>query len=256
MTMALSGCATGFPTGAGTATITWHGISGAPLTRPQPYSGTIAGVPVSGDSRSPLPQLPGGHFPPRLVLARWTGSFQGETFDITVSVKTAGLANNPSAAADIGGTLGSEPVTGTARASPSHPNILHFVATIGHHHVTGTIQPFNHGSTGKATATFTVTGWETNSPTLLVHLGRLTVGLINPRNPGRRYMSGVKLFPRPLRQNAGGRADATRPPEPPYAQPTRLHQREGQHFDLYPLGPVLIRGPTREWFHKERVLTA
>jgi hypothetical protein len=158
MTVALSGCATGFPTGAGTATITWRGVSGAPLTRPQPYSGTIAGVPVSGDSRSPVPHFPGGHFPPKLILARWTGSFQGQKFDITLSVKTAGLAINPSPTADISGTLGSEPVTGTARAPASHPNILHFVATIGHHHVTGTVKPFNHGSTGKATATFTVTG--------------------------------------------------------------------------------------------------
>lgn len=95
MTVALSGCATGFPAGAGTATITWRGVSGAPLTRPQPYSGTIAGVPVSGDTRARVPQLAGGHFPPKLVVARRTGRFQGQTFNINLSVKNGGVAEQP-----------------------------------------------------------------------------------------------------------------------------------------------------------------
>jgi len=165
--LALSGCATtGFPTGSGTATITWHsvgGVSEANPTRPQPYSGTIAGVPLSGKSVTPVPHTtlnPGGgvSLPSRLTLARWTGTFEGKAFVLTASVSTSGLTHISSLTVDIDGTFGTAHVRGTASGSESQPNILHFKGEVGHHHVSGTVRPVQHGATNKATASFTVTG--------------------------------------------------------------------------------------------------
>jgi hypothetical protein len=172
VTLTLSGCATtGFPTGSGTATITWRsvgGVNGANETRPQPYSGSIAGVPVSGTLVPLTPHfIPnpggGGSLPSTLTFARWTGSFEGKRFVLTASAKTSGLLkgllNNASEfTVDIDGTFGTEHVTGTASSSETRPNILFFMGAVGRHHVAGTVRPIQHGASNKATAKFTVTG--------------------------------------------------------------------------------------------------
>ena len=173
VTLTLAGCATaGFPTGSGTATITWHSVDGSyggSEAHSQPYSGSIAGFPVTGKVVMPIPhaiRTPEGSvsLPSILVLARLTGSFQGKSFALTLSVRTSellplkNLFNLSSFVAHVAGTYGSQVVKGTATAPASHPNTFRFMGTIGHHHLTGTVRPIRHGSTNTATATFTVTG--------------------------------------------------------------------------------------------------
>jgi hypothetical protein len=54
---------------------------------------------------------------------------------------------------------------------------------------------------------------------------------------------------------AGGRVAATRPPEPPYARPSRLHQREGRTLAFYPFRHCLMRAAMqKEHVSMERVL--
>ena len=93
-TIALAGCggSPSFPTGTDTATITWHRVDGtATATGPQPFSGTVAGIPVRGDAALEFPSRPspGGlpTLPPRGPFARWTGSFEGHRFSLLVSCK-------------------------------------------------------------------------------------------------------------------------------------------------------------------------
>jgi len=163
----LSGCSgtPGFPTGLGTATITWQRAGGGIAPPPQPYSGTSAGIPVSGQAVAPSPSshisspIGGPPLPSRITLARWTGSFEGKPFALTLSLNTAELPNFTTLAVDISGTFGADHVTGTAGGSQSQPNVLQFSVAVGHHHVVGTVKPFQaHGAANTAMASFTVTG--------------------------------------------------------------------------------------------------
>lgn len=170
VTLTLAGCAAaGFPTGSGTATITWHSVdapNGGSVAHPQPFSGSIAGVPLTGKSVMPVPHVirtPEGSvsLPSTLVLAHLTGSFQGQPFVLTLSAKTSELRNlfhSSSLLVDVVGTYGSQVVKGTATVPASHPNTLRIMGTVGHHHVTCTVRPTQHGAANTATATFTVTG--------------------------------------------------------------------------------------------------
>ena len=166
--IALAGCgAPSFPAGPGTATITWHSLQPAPGSTqgpPQPYTGTVAGIPVSGLSTPVIPPAPssgaGLSLPHRLALARWTGRFLGQNFALTVTFLLGNTSLSlGSFTVDIDGTFGSQPVRFTAVPISSNSNTIRFQGTIGHHHVTGTIgSATKTGASNEATATFTVTG--------------------------------------------------------------------------------------------------
>ena len=159
----LAGCASpSFPTGSGTATITWHSVESNNAAAPvpsQPFAGTVAGIPVNGRSLpAPTPKSLTS-LPARLPLATWTGSFQGHAFDLTVTFKIAGISNLASATADIDGTYGSQKVRFVAGLVSENSETITFHGTVGLHKVSGSIRPFTeHRSSEQATATFTVTG--------------------------------------------------------------------------------------------------
>lgn len=164
--VALAGCGTpSFPNGHGTATITWHSLPNNGATTkspPQPYSGTVAGIPVNGKAFPAVPPSikPGSlTIPTHLQLAQWTGAFEGHTFSLKVVANFAKAANPSSITLDVDGTFGSQKVTFIVGPAPATSNTISFHGTVGHHHVTGSVRPgVSHGSNGKATATFTVTG--------------------------------------------------------------------------------------------------
>jgi hypothetical protein len=163
--VSIAGCSSspaGFPSGSGVATITWHRVATTSSVQspPQPFSGAIAGIPVSGKSVTPVPkadQNPGGGItiPSHFVLARWTGTFQGTKFQMTLSVGSL----STSFKVDISGKFGSQSVHGTATSSASQDGRLTFQGTVGHHHIVGSVkEPVEHSGSGTATATFRVTG--------------------------------------------------------------------------------------------------
>jgi len=163
--LTMAGCgAPSFPTGTGTATFTWHSIaySGNELkTPPQPFAGTIAGIPVSGTALAAVFPASGlKSLPPRLTLARWTGRFQGHTFSLVVEEETAALRNLNSFTFDVDGTLGSQNVRFiVGPPSRSNPNAIAFHGTVGDHHVTGSVTSAPaRGASNRATATFTISG--------------------------------------------------------------------------------------------------
>jgi hypothetical protein len=161
--VAMASCGSpSFPTDHGTATITWRSLpnNGATKSPPQPYSGTVAGIPVSGRALPPPPIKPGSvtSIPTHLPLAQWTGTFEGHAFSVKV-VANFSSANLSSFTVDADGTFGSQAVRIIAGPAPASSNTISFHGTIGHHHVTGSVRPgVSHGTHGKATATFTVTG--------------------------------------------------------------------------------------------------
>ncbi len=157
VTLAACG-APSFPTGSGTATFTWHSI-GSPTTSnaPQPYTGAIAGIPVQGTALAPPPLKPGGPIavPARLEVARWTGTFEGRTFALAVTLLTSGLATT--ATVDVDGRFGSQQVRFVVGPEPVSSTTVHFHGTVGPHHVTGSVRPSQgRGARNRATATFTV----------------------------------------------------------------------------------------------------
>jgi hypothetical protein len=169
-TIARAGCSgsPSFPTGTNTAAFTWHSVDGT-ATAPnpsQPFSGTVAGIPVRGDSVIVFPPStpnPGGlaTLPAHVPFARWTGSFEGHRFWLTVSFNFPKGFNGYNLAAlsiNVDGTFGSQTVRCTAAITPHHPDSVTFRGTVGRHHVTGTVRPIQHGAADSATATFTVTG--------------------------------------------------------------------------------------------------
>jgi hypothetical protein len=163
--VAMASCGTpSFPSGHGTATITWRSLPniGDPTKRPpQPYSGTVAGIPVTGKALTPaLPTIkPGSTIPTHLQLARWTGVFEGHTFSLNVVADFASASNLNSITFDVDGTFGSQKVSFIVGPAPATANAITFHGTVGHHHVTGSVRPgASHETHGKATATFTVTG--------------------------------------------------------------------------------------------------
>lgn len=167
--LSAAGCssAAGFPSGSVSATFSWHrNAATAALVHPPPqaFSGTVAGVPVAG--RAITPAFPSGQgasgtsIPAHLVLVRWTGTFEGTGFALSVSVATSSLAGNPSSVAlQVGGTFGSQKVQAVATATAAHQDEISFRGTVGRHHVVGTVrQASQHGASGTATADITVTG--------------------------------------------------------------------------------------------------
>lgn len=145
----------GFPSGAASATVTWHQVPDSSIGVPQPFSGTVAGHSVSGTALIPRPTS----FT-NFILGEWTGTFEGKTFHLTVSASFPGglgsASSDSTLTVKIAGTYGSWKVTGTATEVANSNNAI-FTAAIGPHHVSGTLAPVNEGqSTATASAHFTV----------------------------------------------------------------------------------------------------
>lgn len=161
--IALAGCGTpSFPAGPGTATITWHSVKpsdGAAPSPPQPFAGTVAGIPVHGTSLGPSTPNGGSptSLPARLTLATWTGTFEGHPFALDVSTGTSSLSDINTLTFDADGTFDSQKVRFIVGPDPDNSNTIKFHGTVGRHKVTGSLRLLPaHGASGKATATFTV----------------------------------------------------------------------------------------------------
>jgi hypothetical protein len=161
--MALAGCAApSFPAGPGSATITWHSVrpsDGATASPPQPFAGTVAGIPVRGTSLGPSTPKggPPTSLPARLTLATWTGSFEGHRFALDVSTGTSSLSNISTLTFDADGTFDSQKVRFIVGPDPDNSSTITFHGTVGAHDVAGSLRLWPaHGASGKATATFTV----------------------------------------------------------------------------------------------------
>src|ERR1019366_4659658 len=116
---------------------------GSPTTSnaPQPYTGSIAGIPGEGKALAPPPPKPGGpiHIPARLGGARGTGTFEGHSVALPVPLLTSGLATT--AAVDVDGTFGSQHVRFVVGPEPVSSTTVHFHGSVGPHHVTGAVRP-------------------------------------------------------------------------------------------------------------------
>ncbi len=166
------------PTGPGTATITWHSAGGGVNSLPQPFSGTVAGLSLSGTATGANPSnvtnttaTPGAPvtFPSHLHVATWTGTLGGTQFDLDVSLSIGRGASAPAATTPgsapgitatflVTGSFGTQPVHVTATIDPQHPDELAFSGTVGNLNVTGTVNELQEkGTTGTATASFNVT---------------------------------------------------------------------------------------------------
>ena len=170
--------------GRGTATITWHSAGGGVNPPPQPFSGTAAGLSLSGTATvaSPpnapnTPPSPGAAItlPPRTHVATWTGTLGGtsfnldETFDLSGSLgqggspteqTTPGIAPRITATFVVTGTFGTKSVNVTAAIDPHNANDIAFSGTVGNLRVTGTINTAvlqKNGKTTTLTASFIVT---------------------------------------------------------------------------------------------------
>lgn len=145
----------GFPAGAASATVTWHQVPDSSIGVPQPFSGTVAGQSVTGTALIPRPTS----FT-NFILGEWTGTFEGKTFHLTVSASfpngLGSASSDSTLTVKIAGTYGSWRVSGTA-TEVGNSNNATFTASIGPHHVSGTLAPVNEGqSTATASAHFTV----------------------------------------------------------------------------------------------------
>jgi len=166
----------GIHDGTGTATFSWTPVAQDVSTttgtaRPQPFSGTIDGLAVTGTSTAVLTpssfigadgQLPTGPVP----AFRYRGTFAGSPFDLTLyyrfpaSKLPISEAAAPAMMAGTGiavvGTYGTSRVRATiAIPTPAGPTTDHpatFTGTVGHWKVTGTI-PTPAGTSTRQTAT-------------------------------------------------------------------------------------------------------
>ncbi len=172
----------GIHDGPGTATFTWASApqafpttsGGAPA---QSFRGEIEGHSVSGTSTLVIPtgNVPStGTSPTGPAPAFfYRGTFAGSEFDLTVSyVLPPSLEPSSPGAAQaaidaihitVAGTYGSSPVHATVTSvSPSGPTSVqpaHFVGTIGHWKVVGTISPTTGGASRQIVAAhFVVSG--------------------------------------------------------------------------------------------------
>jgi hypothetical protein len=166
--LALASCgSSGLPT-SGTFTLAWTSYSS--LTKPLPFTGTVAGLPVTGSAENPAsfvkPLLPYGtsHLPKVLQVARWTGRLESTPFALSVSVTGLGSQSTGFNLSQISyratGTYGSDRVNATLTPPTTNgSSTVHFVGTIGRRRVAGTVTiPQARENKGTATGTFTLTG--------------------------------------------------------------------------------------------------
>ena len=153
--------------GKGTATIGWNpvpgagGITNGSVGPPQPFTGTINGVAVSGVSTTLLTSNSLGSVTKPLSeknipIFRWKGTYGGKPFDLREILFDDGSPFG------VAGTYGDQSV----KASISGPTMqnaddvhvpIDFQATIGEWKVSGTISgPLGGGGKQTARATFTV----------------------------------------------------------------------------------------------------
>ena len=163
-------------TGSGTAMITWKSVSGSTGTTsppPQPFTGTIEGVPISGTSLITIYSSTSGlslsnpsslsSLPSEVHAATWKGALGDKRFSVVVYVNLkAALVSggqSPSAEVNVTGTYGSERVSLVARGRKGqNPNLAFFSGTIGGLKVSGVAHmPKRNGDITTSTATFTVT---------------------------------------------------------------------------------------------------
>jgi hypothetical protein len=164
-------------TGPGIAIVTWKPVSDAngPGNPPQPFKGTIEGIPMSGVATTPAFSSASSSrpdtLPSTIELFQWKGKMGGQPFDIGLYA-----ANNPSTSTSstgigipsitIKGTWGSRMVNArfvdpTAAQLKGGTGPVHFSGTIGKFKVSGLINvPSGTGNSKMrtGTATFNVTG--------------------------------------------------------------------------------------------------
>jgi hypothetical protein len=146
---ALAGSAAPAPllhAGKGSVVIRWSATNGDLLTggNNQPFSGTVAGLPVTGTASASVNQ--------QGVSIHWTGKLGKTPFTVAVAI---GLSDLKAGDVHVTGTYGKNPMRGTATMSPAHPHLIAFSGSIGSHHVSVTVhQPVRHGNTDVAKASF------------------------------------------------------------------------------------------------------
>ena len=165
--LVLSGTDDPLAPGTGHATIRWTSVSGNGEP-PQPFGGTIDGLPVSGlavvDSwASGAPWWRRATASSFVHIFEYTGTFDGEQFRLGLSFQLsfpAGPSRPPTTqVARVQGTYGHRAVNVVLVAPVSAPKSVSFHGTIGEVRVSGTFtRPTRNGATNTATATFTVTG--------------------------------------------------------------------------------------------------
>ena len=184
----LAGCSsipTTISVGSGTATITWIPVSSDATgfgNPPQPFTGTIDGLPLSGVATTPgvnsvvtpsgasnhASSSNSGKIPSTIEFFRWKGTFAGKPFDVGLyatyhrSTNPIGPASFPSV--KITGRWGPLAVNGhivppTAEQLKTGRGPVRFYGTVGRYNVSGSVpRPSGTGTGAKKTgrATFTI----------------------------------------------------------------------------------------------------
>jgi hypothetical protein len=158
------------PTGSNTAFISWNLGGGGLHPKPKAFSGTVAGLAVSGTAvavdpsgtaASPLGADGKVTIPSTLVLAHWKGTLAGTPFALELFVPTGGSARYSPlhvVSVHISGMLGNQRVRLTSASAPSNLSVLTFSGTVGNLSVNGVVtEKADKGSNDGATATFSVT---------------------------------------------------------------------------------------------------
>jgi hypothetical protein len=167
-----------FSPGVGSATITWtSAATGNDESPPQPFGGTINGVPVSGVNTTDLSGIEGlvqgaaAKKPLKIHLFEIKGTFDGKAFALGVFVEyphgfSLGATESTFPKIDVVGTYGNEKVQASLMppaSDLSNPEALNsstpmlFKGTIGDLEISGQVQePTKHGSHNTAKATFTI----------------------------------------------------------------------------------------------------
>jgi hypothetical protein len=151
---------TAIPDGPGTGTVTWNLGGGGVSPKPQSFSGTADGLPISGVATTTIPSGLGGNLPSSIPAATWTGTFGGTRFDLKVAI-TLGNGSHTQSALNAGftvdGTYGTQRVAIVARPVSPTSNLVRFTGTVGNLSVAGTVnEPSENGRTGTVHASFTV----------------------------------------------------------------------------------------------------
>ncbi len=179
LVLATGGTKDPFSPGAGSATITWTSVAGS--NAPQPFGGTINGVPVSGVTTMDPSAFegavtgpganPGGNSLSRVHILDIKGTFDGEHFALGLSLQYRGSLLSPTQPPaflqiEVLGAYGNRPVRASLvppASSLSDPGSVNastpilFHGTIGTLKVSGKLmKPTKVGAENSATATFAV----------------------------------------------------------------------------------------------------
>jgi hypothetical protein len=171
-------------TGAGTATVSWTPTHSTTYAKPapQPFTGTIDGLQLSGTASAPTDakvEKPGSGVTTgklfdkplkSIPIQDWNGTLGGTPFSVDVTMSDtasfAGSLANKTTTLTLGqislnatGTFGSQDVTLSGTVTGTGRDTISFHGTIGNLSVRGTVQ-MPSAATTKATAgaSFTVTG--------------------------------------------------------------------------------------------------